>query len=105
MSGYALAAVELVQRLVDANFDPKTLDVQQALAVVEEAGEFAQAFRRWKGMARTPGTFDAVRSELADVVITAYVTARVLDFDLDDEVTTRIMAVLSRPMRSAGGAS
>jgi NTP pyrophosphatase (non-canonical NTP hydrolase) len=93
------AAKELVRRLIDAGFNPETLDIQQALAVVEEAGEFAQAFRRWKGMARTTGTFDAVRLELADVVVTAYVMADVLGINLDEDVTNRIRAVLDRPMR------
>jgi len=49
--------------------------IRQVLALAEEAGEMVGAYRRWTGRARRTGTADEFRAELADVVITAYVTA------------------------------
>ncbi len=47
----------------------------QILNLAEEAGEFVGAYRRWTGRARRTGTEQEAQAELADVVITAYVTA------------------------------
>lgn len=52
---------------------------RQVHALAEEAGEFVGAHRRWAGMARRQGSWADVRAELADVAITAYVTAHVLN--------------------------
>lgn len=90
---------ETVTGHLAANFAPATLPVQQVLALAEEAGEFTAAYRRWAGMARRPGTWADVRAELADVVITAYVTARVLGIDLDDAWHAKAQIVLSRGWR------
>ena len=65
---------DLADRLRE-HFDPATLPVQQVLALAEEAGEFTAAYRRWAGLARRSGPWHDVEAELADVVITAYVTA------------------------------
>jgi NTP pyrophosphatase (non-canonical NTP hydrolase) len=81
------------------HFDPAALPVQQVLCLAEEAGEFTAAYRRWAGMARRPGTWDEVTSELADVVITAYVTARVLGIDLDAAWHAKAEVILSRGWR------
>ena len=67
-------AASLADRLRE-HFDPATLPVQQVLALAEEAGEFTAAYRRWAGLARRTGPWHDVEAELADVVITAYVTA------------------------------
>lgn len=82
------------------HFDPATLPVQQALNLAEEAGEFVGAYRRWAGMARRPGGWDDVCSELADVVITAHVTACVLGIDLDAAWRAKAAVVLSRGWRN-----
>lgn len=50
-------------------------DGGQWLALVEEAGEFTGAYRRWAGMARRTGSAADLWAECADVVITAYVLA------------------------------
>lgn len=42
---------------------------QQAMCVVEEAGEFVGAYRRWRGFARRPGNAQDVEDELADVIV------------------------------------
>jgi len=54
----------------------------QVIALAEEATEFVEA---WHVFNATGGLmdWDEVRAELADVEITTYVTARVLNFDLD----------------------
>lgn len=83
------------------HFGLATLPVQQVLALAEEAGEFTAAYRRWAGMARRPGGWDDVCTELADVVITAYVTACVLGIDLDAAWRAKAKAevVLARDWR------
>lgn len=72
---------------------------QQVLALAEEAGEFVGAYRRWSGQARRSGPVSAVELELADVVITAYITSDVLQFDLDARVAEKLAIIHSRPLR------
>jgi len=93
----ALAAA-LADRLRE-HFDPATLPVQQVLAVAEEAGEFTAAYRRWAGLARRTGPWHDVEAELADVVITAYVTAAVLGIDLDAAARAKAEIVFTRGWR------
>jgi NTP pyrophosphatase (non-canonical NTP hydrolase) len=90
---------EIVAGHLREHFDPATLAVQQVLCLAEESGEFTAAYRRHAGMARRRGTWDDVRAELADVVITAYVTARVLGIDLDAAWREKAEAVLARGWR------
>lgn len=72
---------------------------RQVLALAEEVGEFVGAYRRWSGNARRAGSFDDVRDELADVVITAYVTAAVLDIDLDEAIEAKAAKIRTRGWR------
>ena len=95
-------AARLADRLRE-HFNPATLPVQQVLALAEEAGEFTAAYRRWAGLARRPGPWHDVETELADVVITAYVTAAVLG--IDPPVTPRGSAGWTSPPRKTGCAS
>ncbi len=90
---------EIVTGHLREHFDPATLAVQQVLCLAEESGEFTAAYRRHAGMARRRGTWDDVRAELADVVITAYVTAHVLGIDLDAAWHEKAQIVLSRGWR------
>lgn len=68
----------------------------QVIALVEEAGEFAGAYRRWTGAARRSGTFADVADELADVVICANTTARRLGIDLDAAVESKLARMMIR---------
>jgi NTP pyrophosphatase (non-canonical NTP hydrolase) len=81
------------------HFNPETLPTQQVLALAEEAGEFTAAYRRWAGLARRPGPWHDVEAELADVVITAYVTAAVLGIDLDAAARAKTEVVFTRGWR------
>ncbi len=73
---------------------------RQALAMGEEVGEFIGAYRRWQGMARRSGTeLDALR-ELADVVITAYITASEQGWDLDAAIAAKIDVIFERGWRT-----
>ncbi|WUI03098.1 hypothetical protein OHR68_15230 [Spirillospora sp. NBC_00431] len=74
---------------------------RQVLALAEEVGEFVGAYRRWAGMARRTGGFDDVRDELADVVMTAYVTAHVLEIDLDAAWRAKAEQIMTRGWRDA----
>ena len=91
-------AASLADRLRE-HFDPATLPVQQVLALAEEAGEFTAAYRRWAGLARRRGPWHDVEAELADVVITAYVTAHVLGIDLDAATRAKTEVVFTRGWR------
>ena len=91
-------AASLASRLRE-HFDPATLPVQQVLALAEEAGEFTAAYRRWAGLARRTGPWRDVEAELADVVITAYVTAAVLGIDLDAATRAKAEVVFTRGWR------
>ena len=91
-------AASLAGRLRE-HFDPATLPVQQVLALAEEAGEFTAAYRRWAGLARRTGPWHDVEAELADVVITAYITAHVLGIDLDAAARAKTAVVFTRGWR------
>lgn len=73
-------AAEITNHLRE-HFPDSDEQVRQVLALAEEAGEFVGAYRRWAGMARRKGSWADVRAELADVVITAYVTATVIEIE------------------------
>jgi NTP pyrophosphatase (non-canonical NTP hydrolase) len=75
--GYAIAC-----ELHANGFEPDG-GVRQALNLLEEAGELVGAYRRWTGRARRAGTEQDFRLELADVVITAFVTAAEAGYRLD----------------------
>lgn len=85
MSAESTRARDLVEALRGAGWTGD-LRLQQTLCVFEEAGEFDGAARRYLGMARRSGLLSDVRTELADVVITCYVTAQVFKVDLDEIV-------------------
>lgn len=59
---------ELAMHAKQGASDTEWMDAQ-AMCVVEEAGEFIGAYRRWRGFARRPGSADDVENELADVII------------------------------------
>jgi NTP pyrophosphatase (non-canonical NTP hydrolase) len=80
-------AAAIVDQLRANGFTAAHGDTRQVLNLVEEAGELVGAYRRWAGLARRSGTAQEMHAELADVVITAYVTAAELGIDLDAALT------------------
>jgi len=91
-------AAEISRRLA-GHFDEDTGYTGQALALAEKAGEFVGAFRRWAGLARRTGTRAEMVTELADVVITAYVTADMLGIDLGAAITAKAAIIMTRGWR------
>lgn len=77
-------------------FPDKDQRIMQTLCVGEEAGEFVGAVRKYLGMARRSGDFDSVRYELADVIISAYVAAEALQFDVDAAIEEKSVVILTR---------
>lgn len=63
--------------LVKAGFPVEEAEARQILNLIEEIGEAVAAGRRYLGMAQRIGTMEELASELADVVITTFVTAEV----------------------------
>jgi NTP pyrophosphatase (non-canonical NTP hydrolase) len=82
--------------LEDAGYDARDAEARQMVCLAEEAGEALKAWRRAVGWARQGGPKDAVYVELADVVITAYVTAAVMGFDLDREIAEKLNVIYTR---------
>lgn len=76
-------AAEIVTQLRVAGFDSEGAVDRNVLCLAEEAGEVVGAYRRYTGQARRTGTVADVAAELADVVITSYVTAHEIGMDLD----------------------
>lgn len=69
------------------------------LCVAEEAGEFVKAYRRWRGYSRTPGDFDSMADELADVVISAFFAADDYGIDLPARIRATVQRILTRGWR------
>jgi NTP pyrophosphatase (non-canonical NTP hydrolase) len=68
----------------------------QALNVAGEAGEFAEAFRRYSGNARRTGSLEDVAQELADVIISATCMALMLGLHPDGIVSDKWDVIMSR---------
>jgi NTP pyrophosphatase (non-canonical NTP hydrolase) len=98
-------ADELVTHLRENGFDRGGGVIRQVLNLAEEVGEFVGAYRRWTGQARRSGTEAEVHAELADVVITAYVTAAEMDLDLDAAIRAKLEVVFTRGWREPEGVS
>lgn len=90
-------AVEITAKLHAAGFEPSVQ--RQVLGLAEEVGGFVGAYRRWSGQARRSGTKKDMHLELADVVITAYVAAVEMGFDLDAAINDKLAIVFSRGWR------
>lgn len=93
-----IVAQEIVRKMREAGWRGD-IRPQQTLALVEEAGEFAAAARRYMGMARRTGGKQDVQAELADVVITAFVAGCVFDIDLPRAVEEKLKVIFGRPFR------
>lgn len=92
------AAAGVAAKLTAAGFT-EVPHLRQALALAEEAGEFVGAVRRHYGLARRGGPFADVEAELADVVITAFVTAHTMGIDLERAVADKLGVLYTRGWR------
>lgn len=70
--------------------------ITQTLVLVEEAGEVAQAVRRFEGLARRWEGKCELAEELADVIITTQVLAEMYKIDLDEAVARKYAAIKER---------
>lgn len=68
----------------------------QAMCVVEEAGEFIGAYRRWRGFARRPGELEDVTSELADVIIASFIMFANLPGEAQHSIKQKLSKVVTR---------
>lgn len=93
-----LLAHDIVREL-EKHWDRSDLPMMQVWALAEESGEFVGAARRFFGYARRTGPFADVESELADVVVTAFVTAHVLGINLADVIDRKSKVMFSRPWK------
>ncbi len=66
------------------------------IAMVEEAGEAAGAYRRWRGCARRKGTIEELEDEIADVLLTTCILALNLGIDIDQAVMNKVDKIYSR---------
>jgi NTP pyrophosphatase (non-canonical NTP hydrolase) len=95
-------ARDIVRELRKHGFTAEAQPNRQILALAEEVGEFVGAYRRWTGQARRTGTETDAKFELADIVITAYVTAAELGWDLDAIVRLKAATIFTRGWGHAG---
>lgn len=91
-------AAEAADQLASAGLSAAP-HLRQILALAEEVGEFVGASRRYYGMARRNGPRSDVEAELADVVITAFVTAHTMDIDLEKAIAAKLQVVFTRGWR------
>lgn len=91
-----LARIKRIADTIEAKFPTNDLLAQQVMCLAEEAGEFVKESRRFLGMARVKGDIAEVKAELADVVITAYVTAEMFGFDLDAAIERGLLKIDNR---------
>ncbi len=92
-------AAEIVECLRHNGFDPTQAVNRNVLALAEEVGEFVGAYRRWSGQARRTGTAEDMWEELADVIITAFVTAQELGIDINAVIAAKLHKVHTRGWR------
>ncbi|MEV0560699.1 MazG nucleotide pyrophosphohydrolase domain-containing protein [Dactylosporangium sp. NPDC050588] len=88
-------AADVAAHLDAAGFT-ESPQLRQTLALAEEVGEFVGAVRRHAGMARRSGPFSDVEEELADVVLTAFVTAHTMGIDLRQALEKKLAVIYSR---------
>jgi NTP pyrophosphatase (non-canonical NTP hydrolase) len=91
-------AADVAAHLTAAGFTEEA-HLRQTLALAEEVGEFVGAVRRYYRMARRAGTFDDVEAELADVVLTAFVTAHTMGIDLEKALAAKLAVIYTRGWR------
>lgn len=89
---------DLAKIIVEMTQETQTGGTEQAqiMCIAEEAGEFVGAMRRWRGMARRPGTEEEAQAELADLVIVCHVMARIMGWDLDELIERKGEIILTR---------
>jgi NTP pyrophosphatase (non-canonical NTP hydrolase) len=102
LAGQAAVVSECLRR---NGFDPNQAVNRQVLTLAEEVGEFVGAYRRWSGQARRSGTAEPMHDELADVVITAFVTAHELGIDLNAVITAKLHTIHTRGWRDTSPAT
>lgn len=86
----------LITRELRKHFPQEHEQARQVIALAEETGEFTGAARRYMKWARRNGNKEEMEFELADVVITAFVTAQVFDIDLPTAINSKIGIILTR---------
>ncbi|TDE12646.1 MazG-like family protein [Jiangella asiatica] len=67
-----------------------------ALCMAEEMGEAIQQIRRHLGLARSAATLEQVGEEMADVVISTAVTARLMGLDLAAHIDAKLDVAVER---------
>jgi NTP pyrophosphatase (non-canonical NTP hydrolase) len=96
-------AADINRHLAAAGFTEQP-ELRQTLALAEEVGEFVGAVRRHYGYARRNGPFSDVEAELADVAVTAFVTADALGIDLEAAIRAKLAVIYTRGWRESDGA-
>lgn len=98
-----------INTAIDENFPIENREIRQVLCLAEEVGEFVGAWRRYSGNARRTGTWEAMVTELADVIVTAYVMAEIVtanteNITIHDIIKSKLEVIYSRGWREWTGA-
>lgn len=84
----------ILRNLAKAGKQPSL--IHQTLCLNEEVGEFTKEARRYMGLARSPGSFENMSAELADVVITSFVAAANESIDLVAAINAKLEEIYRR---------
>lgn len=84
------------QTQITYNHGPKEQELAQVCCVMEEAGEFISAYRRYQGWARRSGTEAEIALELADVIISSFTCAAALHIDIVKALRDKLTTVYER---------
>ena len=109
MDESAWAAVEKLVTWLDSNDQGEAVDrtvLLRIMKISEEAGEVAAAVIGVTGQNPRKGvthTWDDVRSELCDVIITAMVALRTLGADAPEVLRAKLDEVVARSVGGIGG--
>lgn len=87
-----------IARDLRASVSPAVLPWLQMAVIAEEAGEVVATWRRILGYGRRIGNVEELAYELADVVISTAVAAKILGVDLDAVVRSKLRVVDNRQM-------
>lgn len=92
---------KIITEALRMHFSVETEQERQTLNLAEEVGEFVGEARRYMGHARRAGDFGSLSSELADVIIAAYVAGEVFGIDIETEVGKRLRTIYTRGWKEA----
>lgn len=95
-AGFQNDIADIADRVYEREGGFESARDRQILVVCEETGEVVKAYRRITGRSRHYSNLESLKAEIADVVISAYVFAKLLGIDLDSAVAHKLVVIEER---------